>query len=86
MEFNEYFELQDGCEISPSGQVALKKAVSFLNTQSINFTTYLSSCDSTICLAKQLVTVNVIAVNQFAPRLILQVFLRILIYNSIVII
>jgi len=75
---NEYFKLKSEEQPSPDGSIVLKKELEYERLLStgcshINFTALLFYCTSPYILNKQVVTVNVLNVNKYAPRINLPV-------------
>lgn len=74
---NSYFSLRNS-QFSQNGDIILKKNLNLKNLKIkngnsfINFTAYLSYCHSTTILHKQLININILNVNKYAPRLALK--------------
>jgi len=75
---NEYFKLKSAEQPSPDGSIVLKKSLDYQRLLStgcsyLNLTALLFYCNSPNLLNKQVVTVNVLNVNKYAPRINLPV-------------
>lgn len=74
---NSYFSLKNS-QFSQNGDIILKKQLDLKilkiknGNSFINFTAYLSYCDSTAILNKQLINIKILNVNKYAPKLALK--------------